>query len=117
MKIQFNTDHSIKGTQAFGEQVETDLQGALARFAERVTRVEVHLSDVNGNKGGADDKRCEMDARIAGQQPLAVSATAGTSAQAISGATAKLISALDHALARHDGPRHRDSRPAVDDPV
>lgn len=117
MKIQFNTDHSVTGSQAFAEQVEADLQSSLARFAERVTRIEVHLSDVNGGKGGDDDKRCEMDARIAGRQPLAVSATAGTSAQAISGATAKLTHALDHALAKQDGPRHSDSRPAVDDAV
>mgnify|MGYP006172692853 CR=1 FL=1 len=51
---------------------------ALARVSSRLTRVEVHLADENAGKGGADDKRCMIEARPAGQSPVAVTNHAAT---------------------------------------
>ncbi|MBE0545141.1 MAG: HPF/RaiA family ribosome-associated protein [Verrucomicrobia bacterium] len=64
------------------------------------TRVEVHLSDENGEKTGGRDKRCMMEARLEGHQPIAVTDEAETIAQAIDGAADKLKSALDSTLGR-----------------
>lgn len=36
-----------------------------------ISRVEVHLSDEDGKKGGQNDKRCMMEARLDGRQPAA----------------------------------------------
>jgi hypothetical protein len=41
---------------------------ALRRFASQITRVEVHVADVNAGKQGSADKRCMMEARPAGRQ-------------------------------------------------
>ena len=66
------------------------------------TRVEIHVSDENAAKGGDDDKRCTMEARITGHQPVAVTHHAGTLREAITGAAHKLQRSLDHTLGRLD---------------
>lgn len=58
MQIQVNTDDNIDGDVALIAQVEADVRDGLSRFADQITRVEVHLSDENANKGGSDDQRC-----------------------------------------------------------
>ena len=66
MKIQLNTDVHIDGTEALAAQVSATVEQALKRFSERVTRVEVHLSDENGGKSGQKDQRCMLEARLEG---------------------------------------------------
>jgi len=62
--------------------------------------VEVHLSDVNSDKGGQNDKRCMMEARLEGRQPTAVTHQATTLDQAIDGATDKLKRSIERTLDR-----------------
>ncbi len=100
MKIQINTNESVEGDDELSREVEGILDKALARFSERITRVEVHLSDVNALKHGVDDKRCLLEARVAGLQPLVVSHQADTLHRAITGATEKLVRTLDSTLGR-----------------
>ena len=100
MQVQINTDHNIQGHDALARQVTAVVEGALSRFRDRVTRIEVHLSDVNGGKTGLDDKRCLLEARLAGLQPIAVSHQAPTVEQAVDGAAEKLKSALDTKIGR-----------------
>ena len=100
MKIQINTDNHIAGREALCQQAEASVASALGHLEEHVTRVEVHLSDENGNKTAGRDKRCMMEARLEGHQPIAVTDEAETIAQAIDGAADKLKSALDSTLGR-----------------
>ena len=100
MQIQINTGESVEGRDALFRHTETVVKDALGRFSDHVTRVEVHLSDVNGQKAGDKDKRVMMEARIAGRQPLAVTDEAGSLHQAIDGATQKLKRSLDAALGK-----------------
>jgi ribosome-associated translation inhibitor RaiA len=100
MKIQINTDNHIAGREALSQQAEASVASALGHLAEHVTRVEVHLSDENGKKTGGRDKRCMMEARLEGHQPIAVTDEAETIAQAIDGAAEKLKGALDSTLGR-----------------
>ena len=100
MQIQVNTDHNIPGHEALVTKVEETIMKALQRFGKQITRVEVHLSDDNGNKSGANDKRCVMEARLEGHQPLVASHQAETVKQAYSGAATKLQTALTHALGK-----------------
>lgn len=100
MKILINTDDNIKGCAELEQQTEVVVQGALGHLSEHVTRVEVHLSDENTQKGGSADKRCVMEARLEGRQPCAVTDEAETIAQAIAGAADKLKRSLDHTLGR-----------------
>ena len=50
-----------------------------------MTRAEVHLADDNSHKGGDSDKKCTVEARLAGLQPLAASANGGSLEQAVDG--------------------------------
>jgi ribosome-associated translation inhibitor RaiA len=101
MYIQINTDHNIEGHQALNTQVSGVVESALSRFSDHITRVEVHLSDVNSNKkGGDDDMRCMMEARIKGRQPIAVTHQAATVDQAVDGAADKLVSLIESILGR-----------------
>lgn len=42
------------------------------RFADRLTRVEAHVSDDNGGKRGKQDKRCVLEARPRSMDPITV---------------------------------------------
>ncbi len=103
MHIQVNTDSNIEGNEQLAQQVEAAVKDALDRFSAQITRVEVHLSDENSDKkGGAEDKRCLLEARLAGLQPIAVSDEAATLDQAVEGAVEKLKRSLDSTLGRLD---------------
>ncbi len=100
MQIQLNTDNHIEGREALANHVEGVVQKALHRFRDRISRVEVHLADENGAKGGQDDKRCMMEVRLEGRRPTAVSHAAATLDQAIDGAVEKLKRSIESTLGK-----------------
>jgi hypothetical protein len=101
MLIQVNTDDSIRGGEALARRVEAEVRSALGRFSKRITRVNVHLSDENGDpKSGPADKRCVLEARLGGLKPIAVSHRAAVLDQAVGGALGKLTRAIDNTLGR-----------------
>lgn len=100
MQVLVNSDHHIVGGEDLTERVQGVVEDRLGRFAGRITRVEVHLNDLNGNKLGERDKRCLMEARLGGMKPIAVSHEAPTLTEAIHAAADKLERALDHALGK-----------------
>jgi ribosome-associated translation inhibitor RaiA len=100
MHVQTNTDRNIQASESLAAQVEAVVTSALGRFVDRVTRVEVHLSDENGAKSGADDKRCMMEARLEGRPPTAVTHRAATVELAMDGAAEKLARSIESSLAR-----------------
>lgn len=103
MKIQVSTDANIQGSEELEKQIQVTVQSILGHLAEHISRVEIHLSDENSAKGGKNDKRCLMEARPEGHQPVAVTDEAATIDQAIDGAAEKLKRLLDHTLGRlHD---------------
>jgi ribosome-associated translation inhibitor RaiA len=104
MQVQVHTDNHITGREALVERVEAEVVESVGRFGDRITRVEVHIHDENGPKHGSDDKRCLMEARVAGLHPITASHTAASLDAAIEGAAEKLAHALDHALHKN-GPK------------
>jgi ribosome-associated translation inhibitor RaiA len=110
MHILVNSDHRITGTEALTERVEGVVADAVGHFADRITRVEVHLNDVNGDKQGDNDKRCMLEARVGGLKPIAVTHQAAHMAEALHGAAEKLERALSHALERLDEMPGREPR-------
>ncbi|MBW6482070.1 MAG: HPF/RaiA family ribosome-associated protein [Vicingaceae bacterium] len=100
MQIQFNTDNNIAGTDKLKETISETLTDALSKFNDKITRLEVHLSDENGRKSGQKDKRCMLEARVEKLKPIAVTADAGSIDQAVDTATDKLIAALNTALGK-----------------
>lgn len=100
MQILCNTDESVENRDALGRHAEDVVRRVLDRFSNDVTRVEIHLSDVNGQKAGEKDKRCLMEARVAGRQPIAVIEHADSLHQAIDGAAQRLKRSLDSMLGK-----------------
>src|SRR5690606_24755145 len=100
MLIQFNTANNIDGNERLQSYVEALLNESLSRFSSHLSRVEVHLTDENSHKEGQKDKRCVLEARIEGQQPVAVTNQDDTIEQAINGAITKLRSALDTVIGK-----------------
>jgi ribosome-associated translation inhibitor RaiA len=100
MDIQFNTDDNISGSEELNAAYGPSISAGLKRFSNRITRIEVHLSDENSHKGGQNDKRCLLEARLEGLQPLAVTSYAETTEKAVSRAIDKLKASLDRTLGR-----------------
>jgi ribosome-associated translation inhibitor RaiA len=108
MLIQVNTDNHIESGDELVAQVSSDLDQALKRFAAQITRVEVHLHDENADKSGARDKRCVIEARIRGLEPLAVSHSGPTVPVAVNGATDKMVRSLDRTFSKLRNARQRE---------
>jgi ribosome-associated translation inhibitor RaiA len=111
MEIQIHTDHNIGGHQALTDHVRSVVERALNRVSEHITRLEVHLSDVNGDKNGPADKRCMMEARLEGRQPVAVTHQAATLDQAVDDAADKLTRLIESTLGRRSDRASRRTDP------
>ena len=107
MQIQINTDHNIEGREALADHISGVVDTALNRVSDHISRAEVHLSDENGDKNGQNDKRCMMEARLEGRQPMAVTQHSATLEQAVDGAADKLVRLIESTLGRR---RDRESR-------
>lgn len=102
MFVQVRTDNHIKSDAAANARLEQKVRRKLKRFEDRLSRVEVHVADVNGPKGGGD-KRVSIEARPAGHEPVAVHAEAKRVDTAVIQAADKAARALEHSL----GKQHR----------
>ena len=110
MQIQVNTGSGIDNSESLQRWASEHLTQTLDRFQQDITRIEVQLSDENSGKAGNADKRCMMEARLAGHPPVAVNHHAVTQDEAFRGAARKLLNALDHIMGKlHDHHRDRDS--------
>ena len=106
MEIQLNTGPGVEGKATLEQWAIEHMRQQLARFDGQLARVDIHLSDENGSRTTADDKRCTLSARLAGAGTLAVHEDAANIDLAMRGALDKLVRALNRQLARqHD---HRD---------
>jgi len=95
VKIQVNSDKNIAVDTQLIQFVEGEVNRAMGRFKEKLTRVEVHLSDTNSNKFGKQDKRCLIEARPARHRPVAVTTGAPTVESAVRGSLSKLRNSLE----------------------
>lgn len=104
MHVELSTDHNIDGKERLAAHVQGVIEHDLGRFSDKITRVEVHLSDESSAKSDKHgEKRCMMEARIEGRKPIAVNDHAETLDQAVHGAAKKLKSAVETILGRlHD---------------
>lgn len=100
MKIQFNTDKAINGDERTQDFFTSQIAEELERYQAHITRIEVHISDENGNKEGTKAIRCLLEARLEGKQPIAVASHADNVELAVSGAIDKLQVSLKTVLGR-----------------
>ena len=78
MKIQINTDKTLSGNHRMQEYFTSQIHETLKKYEDHITRIEVHLKDENGSKGGVNDKTCVLEVRLKGLKPIAVTSQADT---------------------------------------
>jgi ribosome-associated translation inhibitor RaiA len=108
MQVKVNAGDGIEGNEALDSWATDFLNDALSRFREDLTGVEVQLKDENSGKSGPADKRCLLEARVAGHDPLVAEHRAENQDMAIRGAAQKLVKVLDHRLGKADRREHRE---------
>ena len=78
MQIQLQTDRNIPHNAGLEHHVDDVIRKTLLPYRDHVTRVEVHISDVNAKKASENDKRCVVEYHLSGLQPMVVTAEADT---------------------------------------
>ncbi|RYE23488.1 MAG: hypothetical protein EOP51_10385, partial [Sphingobacteriales bacterium] len=76
------------------DNLSSTITSELERYSEHISRVEIFLADENGAKAGVNDKRCTLEARVNGREPIAVTAHGDTVDMAFNNAIDKLHSSL-----------------------
>ncbi|TDW49897.1 sigma 54 modulation/S30EA-like ribosomal protein [Flavobacterium sp. 270] len=94
MKVQINTDKNIEGSARLESYFSAEIEKSLDRFEDKITRVEVHFGDENGEKFSLHDKKCVIEVRPVKLQPITVTEHSDTLEKAFSGALAKAKKAL-----------------------
>ncbi len=89
-------------TQGLRAHVERRLQFALNRFQDRLGRINVHLSDVNGPRGGVD-KLCQLRLCVQGLPQIVVRDTEADLYIAVDRATERAGRLLRSQLRRAHG--------------
>ncbi|MCP1676118.1 ribosomal subunit interface protein [Natronocella acetinitrilica] len=101
MQIQINPGPGMQQSDALDEHVSARLERIDRRFGERLTRIEVHMTDVNGPKGG-ENKRVKLEARPRGLDPVLAEATEESAYDAVNSAVDKLESVLASLFGKQD---------------
>ncbi|REJ79377.1 MAG: HPF/RaiA family ribosome-associated protein [Acidobacteria bacterium] len=115
MQFQFNTDNSIEADQQMADSAESVVTNDLSHFGDRVTRIEVHVTDENsGSKAGANDKKCVIEARLAGLEPRSASHNASTVQEAVAGASGKIRRQLESVVGKLKN-KHHDKLTATEE--
>jgi hypothetical protein len=113
MQIQINSGNTIPMHAKLSGLIEADLHRILSRYEAQLTRIEVHLSDENGDKSGPQDKRCLLEARPRHYQSLTVTNDSGDVQTAVSGAAGKMHRLLETTFGRL-ADKHRGETPRTD---
>lgn len=100
MQIQVNTDENVEGGSELSAWVSAEVHDRLDRFIAHITRIEIHISDADGDKSGNRDKQCVIEARVEGRKPVTASDRSSTLEASVSGAIRKLQHVLDTSLGR-----------------
>jgi ribosomal subunit interface protein len=106
MQIQISSDKNISMHHKLSTLIESDLNRILSRYKDQLTRVEVHLSDEDGDKSGPQDKRCLLEARPKAHQSLTVTNSTPDVHTAVSGAANKMLRLLETTFGRIED-KHR----------
>ena len=99
MQFQFNSDNRVTGDAAVADRIERLVRLRLDHVSARMTRVEVHVGDVNGPRGG-NDIRGSVELRPNGMRPIAATDEASSVEAAVASATDKARSAFDRQIGK-----------------
>ena len=110
MQFQFNSDHTVMGTENVAERIEEMMREKFSRFEDRLTRLEVHVSDKDGHTHGHDDKSCTIEARPRGGKPIGVTEHGSKVDAAARKAAGTMVQRLERVFGKEERHKH-DARP------
>jgi hypothetical protein len=99
MHIQINTDHTIAGSARMSAYFTRHLEETFGRFNDEITHRDV-FDGCKCDKAGDEDKRCLLEARLKGLNPVVVNHHAETMDIAVSGAMDKLVSSFGSTIGK-----------------
>ena len=107
MQVLVDADDHIDSSGEVVLRVEGLVEGSLERFRDRITRVDVYLSQLSRREAGGDrDMCCRMAAYAASVNPIEVVYAGLTLTEAIHAAAAELEQAVPAAIGRL---KHKDA--------
>lgn len=113
MQVQFYSDSSVMGTENVAERIEARVREKLARFEDRLTRLEVHVHGDHRHTHGHDDKACTIEARPRSGRAIGVTEHGST----VDDAARKAAMTLGQRLDRHFGKAERHKHDPSPDKV
>src|SRR3982751_2969006 len=102
--VNYELDDVLKG------HIERRLRFALGRFAARIRRLTVRLTDVNGPRGGLD-KRCRIAVALVPRGTVTVEGAGDDPFALVAGAAKRAGRAVRRELERRRDRNHRAIRP------
>lgn len=98
-------------SRTFEKWIERRIWFALAKFGDRIRRISALLEDMNGPRGGVD-QRCKIEVVLAPSARIAAEATDANAVAAVSRAADRITRRVRDALERQRSMRNR-ARPSV----
>lgn len=106
MEVHFNSDNAVDGNDELATQVRERISERLdERFGSRLTRIEVHVRDIDGTSTGPDGIEATIEARPSNGAPIAVTARNSGPMEAVNSALGTMVNRLDAVFGKAD--RHR----------
>lgn len=102
MQIEIHA-HGFTTTEALREHVTRRLRHVFGCCADRISRIMVRLSDINGPRGGVD-KRCQIQVRLATLADVVIEDTEADLYVAIDRAAERAVRTVGRHLARQRRP-------------
>ena len=101
-------------TRSLEEQLERRLHFALARFGGRIRRIRAFLEDINGPRGG-EDQRCRIEVTLVPSGSIMAEATDAEVVAAVGRAADRVARRVRDALDRKRTMRTRTSSPPTEE--
>lgn len=96
MRVDIHAGQNVEGHEEFASQVRGVVESVLDRFRDHIAHVEVRLNDEDPRKSGQIERRCMLEASLAGRERVAVTHQATTPAEAVRGAAEKMTSLIEN---------------------
>ncbi len=97
--MMIEIDISGKSSEALDEHIRQRISSSLDQYPERIVGVEVRMEDVNGPRGGVD-QRCQIKVKLNPKGDVVVSELAADPYQAASAAADRLRNAVSRAVGK-----------------
>ena len=99
MNVQINS-LNMQHSSALRDHVVAQLERSLRSVRDRITRIVVRFHDDNGPRGGTD-KRCTVEVRLAGVEPLLAEQRHADVFRAAAGAVTRVRRAVRRRIERN----------------